>query len=112
MAGYGFLSSFVAVSLLVTAAKAKPPPAVDPSLGRWFQSLEDPETTLSCCDEADCRPVDARVARDHHEVLVGGVWTRVPEQKVLHRTDNPTGGAVLCWNKALGIMCFVPGPGA
>lgn len=34
----------------------------------------------------------------------------VPADKILHRYDNPTGRAVVCWTPALGIMCFVEGP--
>src|SRR4051812_43641866 len=108
MARYGSLFALFALSLLPPGALAKPPPNPDPNLSSWFQSLADPETTLPCCDEADCRPIDDRIARDHYEVLLGHVWTRVPDERIVHRTDNPTGRAILCWSKALGIMCFIP----
>jgi hypothetical protein len=100
------------IALCVTAGPllAKPPPGATAN-SLWFESLEDPETTLSCCDEADCRVVDDRIAGDHYEVLVRGAWIAVPAGKMLHRTDNPTGRAVLCWSPAFGIMCFVPGLG-
>jgi len=81
------LASVVALCLPAGSLLAKPPPSASAN-SLWFDNLEDPETTLSCCDEADCRP--------------GG--------EMLRRTDNPTGRAVLCWSPAFGIMCFVPGP--
>src|SRR4051812_12258342 len=97
------LASLVALCLTAGPLSAKPPGgAATDSL--WFESLEDPETTLSCCDEADCRPVDDRIARDHYEVLIRGAWIVVPVGKILRRTDNPTGRAVLCWSPAFGIM--------
>jgi hypothetical protein len=51
------------------------------------------------------------MAVDHHEAFVQGAWLPVPEEKIVHRRDNPTGQAILCWHPDLGIMCFVPGPG-
>jgi hypothetical protein len=106
------LRSVVAVALGSQPTHARPPPNPDPTLSPWFQSLEDPETTLSCCDEADCRPVDERIGRSGYEVLMQDAWVPVPEGKVIHRTYNPVGRAVLCWSPHFGIMCFVPGPAA
>lgn len=102
----------VAFVCLAGSAEGRPPANPDPSFSAWFQSLDDPETTLPCCDEADCRPVEDRIATDHYEVLISGAWTAVPDGKIIRRHDNPTGRAILCYSKALGIMCFVPGPGA
>ena len=31
----------------------------------------------------------------------------MPPDKILQRTDNPTGRAVVCWTPQRGIMCFV-----
>ncbi len=105
------LISALTVLLPAGPSAAKPPPHPDPSLRLWFESLQDPETTLSCCEEADCREVDARIARDHHEVQIDGIWVEIPERKIIRPDSNPTGRAVLCWSPTLGIMCFVPGPG-
>lgn len=103
----------VAASLLVVGTSvARPPPNPDSSWSPWFESLIDQETMLPCCGEADCRVVDARVAFNHHEALVQGAWLPVPEDKIVHRADNPTGRAILCWSPDFGIMCFIPGPGA
>lgn len=91
------------------ASHAAPPPNPDPGLSRWFGDLVDPDTGIPCCDETDCRVVEERVTNDHFEVLLEGRWHTVPAEKVLRRRENPIGRAVLCYSKALGIMCFVPG---
>ena len=103
--------SVVGTACIVGPGAALPPPNPDPRLRAWFESLIDQESMLPCCGEADCRAVEARVAVDHHEAFVRGAWLRIPVEKVVHRTDNPTGGAILCWSPALGVLCFVPGPG-
>jgi hypothetical protein len=104
------LRCIIAAALGSQATHAKPPANPDPTLSPWFESLEDPETTLSCCDETDCRPVDDRIGAAGYEVLLRGAWVPVPDAKIIRRTDNPVGRAVLCWSPNFGIMCFVPGP--
>jgi len=103
----------VAVVLLLLIgirADARPPENADATLAPWFQGLRQPGTGISCCSIADCRQTDYRTAGDHYEALVQGRWISVPPEKVLDRTDNPTGRAVVCWTPATGIMCFVRGP--
>ncbi len=95
---------------LAAAAYAKPPPDTDPALSPWFEDLRQPGTGRSCCSIADCRPVDFRIVENHYEAYVDDQWMAVPADKILHRYDNPTGRAVVCWTPALGIMCFVEGP--
>jgi hypothetical protein len=97
-------------TLTVSEARAAPPPDTDPSLAPWFHSLEQPGSGLSCCSIADCRPADYRIVSGHYEVYIEGAWMAVPPDRVLTRTDNPTGRAVVCWTKINGIMCFVRGP--
>ncbi len=101
----------VAAALLLSAdgARARPPENADPSLSPWFQSLRQPNTGYSCCSIADCRPTDYRITGDRYEALIQGKWLTVPPEKVLPRTDNPVGRAVVCWTPATGIMCFVRG---
>lgn len=41
--------------------------------------------------------------------MVGDQWLIVPAEKILNRSDNPTGRAVVCWTPASGILCFVHG---
>jgi len=93
--------------LLATAAAAQPPPNADPTLAPWFRSLLQPGTQISCCSLADCRETEYRINADRYEALVGGNWLSVPPEKILQRTDNPTGHAIVCWTPQRGIMCFV-----
>jgi hypothetical protein len=82
----------------------------DSSLSHWFRSLMRNDGGGSCCDAADCRVVDYRTGSSGYEAFVGGHWTAIPDNIILRRHDNPTGGAVLCINPLLGTMlCFVPG---
>ena len=99
------------LSLAAPAAQARPPPDADPSLGSWYNSLLDPQTSRSCCGAADCRPAENRIRADHYEVFVDHQWVAVPPNKIITHTDNPTGQAVLCWSKTMGVLCFVPGEG-
>jgi hypothetical protein len=104
-----FLPVLILMSFLATAARAAPPENADPALSPWFQSLAVPGTGVSCCSIADCRPTDYRTVDDHYEALIEGNWTYIPPRKVLQRTDNPLGRAVVCWTKERGVMCFVRG---
>jgi hypothetical protein len=105
-------SSLAVILLLFAtiAAHARPPEGADPALAPWFQGLHQPGTGISCCSIADCRTTDYRTEGDHYEAFVQDRWIVVPPEKVLSRTDNPTGRAVVCWTPATGIMCFVRGP--
>lgn len=95
------------VLLLAASAAAAPPQGADPALAPWFRSLLQPGTGMSCCALADCRPTEYRIRSDHYEAMVGGKWVAVPPDKILQRTDNPTGHAIVCWTPQRGIMCFV-----
>jgi hypothetical protein len=96
-----------AVAAFAVTATAQPPPNANPAFAPWFRSLLQPGTNLSCCSIADCRAADYRIRRDRYEVLIGRRWLAVPPSKILQRTDNPTGRAIVCWTPELGIMCFV-----
>ena len=102
--------AFTAALLSASRVQAAPPPDADPALAPWFRGLQAPDTGRSCCSVADCRPMEVRTRGDHYEVLIEGQWLVVPPEKVLNRSDNPTGRAVVCWTPAFGIMCFVHGP--
>jgi hypothetical protein len=104
-----FLPLLILMLFLATPARAAPPENADPALSPWFQSLAVPGTGVSCCSIADCRPTDYRTVDDHYEALIEGNWTYIPPRKVLQRTDNPVGRAVVCWTKERGVMCFVRG---
>lgn len=100
----------IALALLVSAAptKAAPPPESSKSLEPWFESLQRPDGTGSCCSMADCRRVQSRLSGKGYEILLDDLWIVVPPNNVLHR-DNPTGDAVACTRGHL-IFCFVPAP--
>ncbi len=95
---------------LPAPAHAAPPADADPSLGPWFNSLRQPDTGISCCSISDCRNADYRVTQGAYEAFIAGAWRRVPPEKVLSRSDNPTGRAVVCWSPSQGVMCFLRGP--
>ena len=99
--------SLAAVMLLAGTAMADPPPNADPALAPWFRSLVQPGTSISCCSVSDCRATDYRIEGDHYEALIGEAWFTVPADKILQRTDNPTGRAIVCWTPQRGIVCFV-----
>src|SRR5262249_35210006 len=97
------------ISTTLLALSALPLRA-DTSLGYWFDSLMRNDGGGSCCGSADCRAVDYRTGPDGYEVFVGGEWTKVPDDIILRRHDNPTGGAVLCITRLFHQMiCFIPG---
>lgn len=78
------------------------------ALSAWYRSLRTPEGGL-CCSEADCRPIEARLAGDHWEIATASGWLPVPPERVLKR-DNADGRPIAC---ILGgrVLCFVPGNG-
>lgn len=96
--------------LLLGSAQAAPPENADPALAPWFHSLQQPTTGMSCCSMADCRPTEFRSISDHYEAMINGQWLAVADDKVIHKSENPTGHAVVCWTPIHGILCFVPGP--
>lgn len=98
---------YMSVILLAGPATADPPADADPTLAPWFRSLLQPGTSISCCSIADCRTTEYRVEGDHYEALIGEAWFAVPSERILQRTDNPTGRAVVCWTPQRGILCFV-----
>jgi hypothetical protein len=96
------------------AAAAAPPDGPDPALAPWFESLKQPGTGASCCSLADCRTVEFRQDRDGYEVLIDDrwkmsmpFWLRVPSNRIIDRTDNPTNRGVVCFTPEAGILCFV-----
>lgn len=92
---------------LLHSAYGAPPENADPALAPWFQSLHQPNGA-SCCSEADCRPVDARMEGDHYQAFVRNRWLDIPNQKVIPSKSNPTGRAVLCMQPENEVIfCFV-----
>jgi hypothetical protein len=98
----------VGLALAFIPANAAPSLQTSVTLHDWYESLVAPDTSVSCCGVADCRTADYRIAEDGFDVLIAGAWIGVPNEKILNRSDNPTGRAVVCTSKSLGIICFVP----
>lgn len=99
--------AFLASTVIVEAA---PPKNADPALATWFRSLKAPNGT-ACCAVADCRRAAHRLTKDGYEVLIANQWIAVPWERVLRRTDNPSGEAVVCRQPGTTlILCFVRPP--
>lgn len=91
-------------------AGAAPPDNADSALATWFRSLRAPNGT-ACCTIADCRRATHRLTTEGYEVMIGDQWVAVPSERVLRRTDNPTGEAVVCRVPGTTlILCFVRPP--
>ena len=104
----GFILALAAAAL-ANRSDAAPPADADPALHGWFESLKQPGSGVSCCSVADCRPAEYRLAPNGYEALLDAKWVRVPDDKILHGTNNPTGHAILCRSPVSGsILCFVP----
>lgn len=105
----------LALAIAAAPVWAAPPDGdrPDPEIAAWYRSLRDARG-LSCCDEADCRPVPYRAIGGRMEVFIGRAtfgaqapeaWMRVPPEAILVR-ENPTGAAVACFFGGR-VACFV-----
>ena len=86
----------------------------------WFQSLMEPGTNSSCCDEADCRRTVAQWRQGGWWAVVRGEWRPIPEASVLKGPRSIDGEAYVCSGdpaldasygdtpKEPRIYCFVP----
>ena len=102
----------IACIAFLTAAIAAPPEDADSSLASWFRGLSASDGT-PCCAIADCRRTTSRLTADGYEALIDDTWVVVPWDRVLHRTDNPTGQAIVCCApRTKIILCFVRPPDA
>ena len=99
-------------------AAAHPPEA---EFADWFRSLKEPGTesglgnSAPCCSpERDCQTTDYEMdAKGGYWITVEGERIQVPPNKVLQRTDNPTGHGVACLLHIDGhpvVRCFVRAP--
>jgi hypothetical protein len=98
----------IGLAFLGTAgtAAAAPPPDPDPALAAWFDSLKQPGTGARCCSIADCRPSPYQQTAEGYRVLMNGRWRDIPPDKILQKTGNPTGEAIVCSIDGQ-ILCFV-----
>jgi len=93
------------------SAIAAPPENADSSLAPWFNDLKASDGT-QCCSMADCRSSQSRsAAGGGYETIINGEWVAVPWDRVVSRSDNPTGHAIVCFAPHINfILCFVPPP--
>lgn len=104
-----------ALVLTSSVALARPPPGATGQFASWYHSLTIPGTSLSCCSNADCRPVGFRTRDGHYEAFIDkqhftdgpDEWVRVPESKIIRDKPNPTGIAQACWTRWGSVLCFV-----
>ena len=88
----------------------------------WFRSLKVPEIerplnpveAFCCSHERDCQTTDYETdAAGLYWIKAEGERIQVPPDKILLRTDNPTGRAVACLRHFNGhpiVHCFVSPP--
>lgn len=68
-----------------------------------------PDTTMSCCDNRDCRPTRAYLADDGWwRAQLNGLWVAVPPGAVL-KIRAPDGGSHICADQTGRILCFIGG---
>jgi hypothetical protein len=103
-------AALIAYIASIAVSAAAPPQNADPGLATWFRGLKAPNGT-ACCTVADCRRAMHRMTTKGYEVMIDGKWVAVPWERVLRRTDNPTGEAVVCRVPGTAlILCFVRPP--
>jgi hypothetical protein len=113
------LFAIIAALLFFSAGVAAHPPEAE--FAEWFRSLREPRTekglgaSVPCCSPArDCQTTDYETdAEGRYWITVEGERIQVPPDKVLQRTDNPTGRGVACLRHHNGhpvVRCFVRAP--
>jgi len=94
--------SIIATLLFLCAGTAAHP--LEAEFADWFRSLREPGTegmmdsSTSCCSPArDCQMTDYETDTDgRYWITAEGERIQVPFDKILQRTDKPTGRAVAC----------------
>ena len=110
----GPLAIIAGMLFLCTGSAAHPRGA---QFADWFRSLQEPGTegmmgSSSCCSpERDCQITDYETdANGRYWITAAGERIQVPPDKILQRTDNPTGRGVAClryYNGHPVVRCFV-----
>jgi hypothetical protein len=112
---------FVIIAMLLFLCTRTTAHSPEAGFGDWFRSLREPGTegiidsSPSCCSpERDCRMTDYETDADgRYWITTEGERIQVPSDKILQRTDNPTGRAVACLRHYNGhpvVRCFVRPP--
>lgn len=115
MAPRGLSAALLVLGIALRACALAPAfaHAGDDSEAAWYRDLKRPDTGGSCCSHGgqsgDCDVTEYRIKDGVYIALAPtGEWVEVPRERILERTPNPTGRAVLCYNKSLGgVLCFV-----
>ena len=111
---------FISAMLLFLGSGAAAHPPWE-EFAEWFGSLIEPGTDgvkdgpTACCSPArDCQMTDYETdANGRYWITTEGEHIQVPPDKILQRTDNPTGRAVACLRHYDGhpvVRCFIRGP--
>lgn len=75
----------------------------------WYQKLNQPGTTYSCCHDQDCRPTRAFLDDNGFwQAQIDGRWVTVPHRAVL-KDLAPDGNSHICASKGGYIFCFIGG---
>ena len=112
-------SAIITTLLLLSSGSTAHQPGDE--FANWFRSLVEPGSedfmnrpTLCCSPEKDCRTIDYETdAAGLYWIKAEGERIQVPPDKILQRTDNPTGRAVACLRYLNGhpiVRCFVRPP--
>lgn len=87
-----------------------------------YQGLTVPDSSMSCCSNGDCGPVETREMNGKLQAHIVGLpwnnyqpgvdlWVDVPPKAMLPVEQNPKVGPSACWTPGLGLLCFLPGRG-
>jgi hypothetical protein len=113
-------SALTTIVLLLSSGSMAHQPGDE--FAEWFRTLKEPgtETFLNpsyaaCCSpERDCQTTEYETdAAGLYWIEAEGERIQVPPNKILQRTDNPTGHAVVCLSHFNGhalVRCFVRPP--
>lgn len=80
---------------------------VDEPTKAWFKSLRNSKGYV-CCDVSDGHAAIWKRDDDGYQVIIEGVWYKVPNEAVLWRTPNKIGEAIVWYTLAKEIRCFLP----
>jgi hypothetical protein len=123
---FGLIAAAIVLQTVVAIANPPENVAIDPAMSRWFNSLRQPGTQHPCCSISDCRCTGYEIHGGHFEITIDGWPYAVPDAAVLHRVENPTGEAVVCYSYSsfglpaepgksraapqdtVEILCFIP----